>query len=132
MTEAEPATRAERRTPVSVAVGPEQGFPTGRFVMVTLRGREVGVIRLADGALRAWRNWCPHKGAPICRGIVGGTWPPGEPGALSYGHEGQVLACPWHGFEYDLRTGEEMFGTGRTRLLPVAVAVQDGQVVVTG
>ena len=81
--------------------------------------------------MRAVRNWCPHKGAPICRGIVGGTWPPSTHDALQYDREGEVLVCPWHGFEYDLHTGKEMFGTGLTRLRMYPVTVEGDQVFVT-
>jgi nitrite reductase/ring-hydroxylating ferredoxin subunit len=99
--------------------------------MVDAGGEQIGVVQLQNGELRAVRNWCPHKGAPICRGIVGGTWPPSGPGELAYGREGEVLVCPWHGFEYDLKTGKEMFETGVTRLRMYPVSVQDGQVYVT-
>ena len=116
---------------VARAVGAVDDFPTGEFVILDVAGRDLGIIRLPGGEFRAVRNRCPHKAAPICRGIVGGTWPPGTPGVLSYGHEGQVLVCPWHGFEYDLQTGREMFGTGATQLRMYPVTVLDGQVHVT-
>ncbi len=121
----------ERRQKQEVAVGAEADFPEGRFVILQLGTRNIGVVRLQTGAMRAVRNWCPHKGAPICRGIVGGTWPPSAPGALEYGREGEVLVCPWHGFEYDLNTGEELFQPGRPALRLYPVAVRDGQVYIT-
>ena len=113
------------------AVGAADSFPAGVFVMVAVPGRDIGVVKLASGELRAVRNQCPHKGAPICRGIVGGTWPPSAPGRLEFGRDGEVLVCPWHGYEYDLNTGEEMFQTGSTRLKMYDVSVRDGQVFVT-
>ncbi len=121
------AVREKQQT----AVGSVDAFPVGQFVIMEIGGRSVGVIRLGSGELRAVHNWCPHKGAPICRGIVGGTWPPVAPGELNYDRPGEVLACPWHGFEYDLHTGDEMFGTGPTRLRMFPVSVHDGQVYVT-
>ncbi len=114
-----------------VGVGSDADFVAGKFVMVDIPGHDIGVIRLAGGELRAVRNWCPHKGAKICGGIVGGTWPPTTPGELQFAHAGEVLVCPWHGFEYDLNTGKEMFGTGMTRLRMYPVTVADGQVFVT-
>lgn len=114
-----------------IAVGAEASFPVGRFVMVDVAGRDVGVVRLASGEMRAVRNRCPHKGAPICRGIVGGTWPPAGPEELAFDRDGEVLVCPWHGWEYDLNTGNEMFQPRPTRLLMYPVSVRDGQVFVT-
>ncbi|MBR0828635.1 Rieske (2Fe-2S) protein [Bradyrhizobium manausense] len=113
------------------AVGAVDGFPVGQMVMVEVGEQAIGVVKLSNGELRALRNWCPHKGAPICRGIIGGTWPPSDPGKLDYDGTQEVLVCPWHGFEYDLKTGREMFGTGRTRLRLYPVSVQDGTVYVS-
>ncbi len=119
------------RQRAEVAVGPEDRFEAGRFTMVDIPGHDIGVVRLRDGQLRAVRNLCPHKGAPICRGIVGGTWLPSAPGALTYDREREVLACPWHGWEYDLDTGAELFRPVPTRLRLYPVTVRDGQVYVT-
>lgn len=117
--------------PQQVAVGRVDDFTPGHFVIVQAGRWELGITRLADGELRAVRNACPHKGAPICRGIIGGTWPPSEPGELSYDRDGEVLVCPWHGYEYDLRTGTEMFQKTPTRLRLFPVTVRDGEVFVT-
>ena len=119
------------RQHAEVAVGPAAGFPVGRFVVMDVAGQQIGVVQLRSGELRAVRNWGPHKGAPICRGIIGGTWPPSAPGALEYGREGEVLVCPWHGYEYDLDTGRELYQPVPTRLRMFPVTVRDGQVYVT-
>lgn len=111
--------------------GQVEDIPTGSMKLVELGGREIGLTRLPDGAVCAVHNICPHKGAPICRGKVGGTWPPSQPGELTFERRDEVLVCPWHGFEYDLRTGAELYETGRTRLLLVPTEVEDGQVMVS-
>ena len=118
---------AEKR---EVRVGSAADFTAGTFTIVEVDGREIGITRLKDGALRAVRNHCPHKGAPVCRGIVGGTWLPSQPGELVYGRDGEVLVCPWHGFEFDLKTGEELFQPECTKLLMYPVSERDGSVVV--
>jgi nitrite reductase/ring-hydroxylating ferredoxin subunit len=112
-------------------VGPVETFTTGKFVVTTVNDTEIGIVRLASDEFRAVRNWCPHKGAPICRGIVGGTWPPSPPGELAYDRAGKVLVCPWHGFEYDLDTGRELFQAVPTRLRLYPVSVRDNHVYVT-
>lgn len=114
-----------------ISAGPAEAFETGRFRMIKAGSREIGVLRLADGGFRAIRNRCPHKAAPVCKGIIGGTWPPSAPGELRFSHEGKVLLCPWHGFEYDLDTGAEMFRPAAPALRMYPVEVVDGEVWVT-
>jgi nitrite reductase (NADH) small subunit len=111
--------------------GSVEEFATGRFKFIDFHGQEIGVVRLASGQFRAVRNYCPHKGAPICAGIIGGTWPPCEPNMLQFNRDGEILMCPWHGLEYDLNTGREMFNTGSTRLRMFPVSVEDGRVIVS-
>ena len=98
-----------------LAVGPLGDFPVGKFRIVSIDGVEIGIVRLAGGALHAVRNRCPHKGAPVCKGILGGTWPPSAVGELAFERDGEVLVCPWHGYEYDIKTGE-CVGDRRLRL----------------
>jgi nitrite reductase/ring-hydroxylating ferredoxin subunit len=113
------------------AAGPDAGFEPGKFVIVQLGKHSVGITRLRNGDLKAVRNRCPHKGAQICRGILGGTWPPSEPGELRYDREGEVLVCPWHGYEYDLQDGRELYQEVPTRLRFFPVTIRDGTVYVT-
>ena len=123
------STSVRERT--EFAAGPADRFEDGRFVILQAGRHSVGVIRLRDGTLKAVLNRCPHKGAPICRGVVGGTWPPSAPGELAFDRDGEVLVCPWHGFEYDLRDGEELFREVPTRLRFFPVEIRDGTVYVT-
>jgi nitrite reductase/ring-hydroxylating ferredoxin subunit len=119
-----------RRRTMRVDAGPAETIVVGRFMMVTAGTRRIGVTRLANGELRAVRDRCPHKAAPICQGILGGTWLPSAPGELTYARESEILACPWHGYEYDLGTGAELFwpkGPG-LRLYPTEEV--DGRVFV--
>lgn len=113
------------------AVGAEAEFTDGKFNIVQIGRHSIGVVRLHDGEYRAVRNWCPHKGAPVCRGIVGGTWAPSAPGELRYERDGEVLVCPWHGFQYDLRDGTELYQDVPTKLRLFPVEVRDGTVYVT-
>lgn len=84
--------------------------------LVQVAGREIGVIRLREGQLRAIMNRCPHKAAPICRGKVSGVWESSGPGQLSFDDRRDVLVCPWHGFEFSLETGAELFWHKPSRL----------------
>ncbi|HEV3001449.1 MAG TPA: Rieske (2Fe-2S) protein [Solirubrobacteraceae bacterium] len=104
-------------------------LPPGGVREVEVGGRSIGVLNV-DGTLYALRNVCPHQGAPLCRGTVGGTMLPSRPQEWVYGRDGQVLRCPWHGWEFDLTTGRSLIDPARVRVKAYPVAVEEGNVVV--
>lgn len=112
-------------------IGRSQNFSVGAMTLVEVGNRKIGVIRLHGGELRAIMNRCPHKGAPICQGIVGGVWDSAGPGELTYDNARDILVCPWHGFEYDLKSGSEVRWQGASRLRTYAIEDIDGDVFVT-
>ena len=111
-----------------ILIGDASELVPGKFKIVRQGGLNIGVTRLRDGAIRAVRNCCPHKGAAICKGIIGGTWPPSAPGELAYDRDGEILVCPWHGFEYDLKTGDELYRKVPTRLRFYDVIERDAKI----
>jgi nitrite reductase (NADH) small subunit len=114
-----------------VSVGKAADFPVGKFTIVQVDGREIGITQLKNGEFRAVRNHCPHKGAPVCKGFISGTMLPGNVGELVYGRDGEILVCPWHGYEFDLNTGEQVYQDDKDKLLMYPAALKDGEVVVT-
>jgi nitrite reductase (NADH) small subunit len=108
-----------------------ENLPLGKFQIVELDGAEIGILRLASGEVHAVRNVCPHKTAPICKGILGGTWPPSDPGKLEFDRDGEILVCPRHGWEFDVKSGEEMYQRLPARLRKYAVSVVSGEVLLT-
>ncbi|HWP85340.1 MAG TPA: Rieske 2Fe-2S domain-containing protein [Terriglobia bacterium] len=111
-----------------------KGLPPGGKVMVTLDGREYGIYNVG-GRLRALRNVCPDQSGPLCQGdvfdrIEAEVTPSRE--IREYVKEKQaVVACPWHGWEYDLRTGECLWNPRyRVKVYDVEVAA-DGTVRLT-
>ncbi len=72
--------------------------------IVQVKNMEIGIF-LVDGQYYAWRNLCPHAAAPICEGRVCGTTLPSMVYEYEYGREKEILRCPWHGWEFDLKTG---------------------------
>ena len=75
----------------------------GRLV-ARVGGREVGVVWDRErGTAHGIRNRCPHSGAPLCLGRIRER-EGGAPGAYALAGE-RVLRCPWHGWEFDLRSG---------------------------
>ena len=108
--------------------GPIEDFPCGAVHMVRAGRHEIGVVMGANGEIYAIANRCPHRGGAICKGALGGTLMPSEPGELVFGMAGEVLRCPWHGYEFSLRTGKCLFTGLALRLRTYRVEVRDGRV----
>jgi nitrite reductase/ring-hydroxylating ferredoxin subunit len=79
----------------------------GEHRIVEVKGIQFGIYRI-NGQYYAWRNVCPHAGAPVCRGKVCGTRLPSLVYEYKYGRENEILRCPWHGWEFDLLNGEHL------------------------
>ena len=121
----ESPSRERRRYPVATV---EEVPPGGRKI-VEVAGRSIGVFSV-NGTYVAALNVCPHALAPVCRGRLGGTTLPSPPGEFHWGREGEILACPWHGWEFDLLTGKALADDRRhLRLFPVTV--EGGEIFVT-
>ena len=116
-----------------VFVDKVEAFGDGERRLVRKNGHEVGVFRIGEEYF-AWHNICAHQGRPVCQGRI---FPRVlEPLAedrttrgMVYSEEELHIVCPWHGYEYNVRTGRNA-GNPRLRLKPVEVAVRDGAVYV--
>lgn len=102
-------------------------FPAGarKIVSVERAGKttlEIGVFNVG-GVLVAYRNVCPHAGAPVCQGTVCGTTFSGDVGEFTLARQGEILRCPWHGWEFDLLTGAQLVDA-KMKLKSYAVDVQ--------
>ena len=104
----------------------EEDVPEGGHAVVNIEGREIGIYRV-NGEYHAILNYCPHQGAPICAGLVSGTTLPSEVYDYEYGRAGEIVRCPWHGWEFDLQTGKSLF-SDRIRVKKYKVEVQEGKI----
>lgn len=100
--------------------------PDGGHAVVTIEGKSIGVYRIND-IYYAINNYCPHQGAPMCAGLVSGTTLPSNVYEYEYGKSGEILRCPWHGWEFDIRTGKSLFSE-KIWLKTYNVHVQDGRI----
>lgn len=100
-------------------------LPPGARRVVEVAGRSIGVFHV-DGDFVALRNRCPHQGGPLCRGPVTGFLIGERPGEYRYSRAGEILRCPWHGWEFDLRTGRSWFDPVHTRVRSYPVGVGTG------
>jgi 3-phenylpropionate/trans-cinnamate dioxygenase ferredoxin subunit len=108
---------------VSHVVAPAVELPPGTRRIIEVEGRSIGVFNV-DGRYYALRNACPHQGAPLCLGSIGGTMVESRPGEYRWEREGEILRCPWHGWEFDLTDGKSVFNPHRTRVRSYQVSVR--------
>jgi nitrite reductase/ring-hydroxylating ferredoxin subunit len=110
-------------------VGAVAEFEEARPRIVTVRGQQIGVVRCGD-AFYAMRNRCPHMQAPLLRGIVEHNVCAGEQfGRLALEADRPVIGCPWHGWQFDLKTGESVSGAP-LRVTTFRTQVEQGRVFV--
>ena len=95
-------------------VCPAAELGPGDRVITTLGGFSVGVFNI-DGEYYALKNDCPHQRAPLCEGALTGTTVSDTPGEYDWQHDGQIVQCPWHGWEFDVTTGESVFNPHRVK-----------------
>lgn len=65
--------------------------------LVHVEGRRIVVARTAEG-FRAFDDRCTHRGGSLAGGTL----------------IGNVVQCPWHGSQFDVRTGEVLRGPATT------------------
>ncbi len=96
-------------------------IPPGGRKIVEVKGRSIGIFNV-HGSFVAVLNVCPHELAPVCLGAVRGTAVASVPGEYHWVRDGEILACPWHGWEFDLLTGQALADkVKRLRCYPVMV-----------
>jgi 3-phenylpropionate/trans-cinnamate dioxygenase ferredoxin subunit len=98
-------------------------IPPGGRKIVDVAGRSIGVFHV-DGDFFAIRNSCPHQGGPLCAGQLTGFLMAETPGNYTYTRRGEILRCPWHGWEFDVKTGQSWWDPARTRVRSYEVQVQ--------
>jgi NAD(P)H-dependent nitrite reductase small subunit len=80
---------------------------------VTVGDTEIAIFRLEDRCLTI-ENKCPHKGGPLCDGIVSGV----------------TVVCPLHGQRFDLETGMPVLASQPAGVLTFPTRVENGIIFV--
>jgi nitrite reductase (NADH) small subunit len=93
-----------------VAVGRVEELPPGTLKHVRVGDEEIALAH-CDGGVYATEAHCLHLQGPLAQGHL----------------EGCVLTCPWHGWQYDVRTGENEFDLA-IKLRTYDVQVEDGEI----
>ncbi len=85
---------------------------TGTGKLVQVNGMEIAVFN-AGGQFYATSPGCPHEDGPLADGTL----------------DGDVVVCPWHGFDFDLKTGGCLVDPD-LRVATYPVKVEGGNVLV--
>ena len=88
-----------------------QDVPPGTLKSVRVGQRSYAVVNV-EGEIHALLNDCPHRGGSLAGGRL----------------LGQEVACAWHGFRFDARTGEATMPRDHDPATTVAVRVVDGSI----
>src|SRR5919108_1165605 len=100
----------------------------GQRKIVSLAGRSIGIFNV-DGEYFALRNRCPHQGGALCEGKLWGSLEATAPGVFEYSPTKDILTCPWHGWEFHVRTGRSWCDPVRLRVRRFEVSLEDGRTV---
>jgi nitrite reductase/ring-hydroxylating ferredoxin subunit len=101
----------------------------GQIVSAQLGPMPVAVVRAQDGTLYGLLDKCLHQGGRLSRGILEPAPIADVPGDYQVDPDLQIIKCPWHGYEYDLKTGCTLFDPNQ-RVRTFTVREEDGQIVI--
>lgn len=115
-----------------VKVSTQAEIPPGSRRIFEVDGRAIGVFNLA-GSYYALSNVCTHQGGPVCNGqvlprLTAEVLPDGEVREV-LSPEPDIVVCPWHGWEFDVRTGE-CLANPRKSLPSYKVIEEDGDLYI--
>ena len=102
-------------------------FPAGSRRAVDIGGRSIAIFNRGDRYF-ALRNVCPHHGAPLVTHGLRGTMTANGPGDYRYARGGEIVRCPWHGYEYSAEDGR-CLADPALRVKVYRVEVEDDEVV---
>jgi nitrite reductase/ring-hydroxylating ferredoxin subunit len=117
-----------------VFVGASDRVAEGKRLVVDVGSTTIGIFRV-EGKLYAYLNKCAHQGGPVCQGkivprVTEVIDERGESHGFAFDESNLHIVCPWHGFEYDIKTGAHP-GRRAARLVGVVVEESADGIYVT-
>jgi nitrite reductase (NADH) small subunit len=73
-----------------VRVAGTEDIAVGQGALIEVDGVTLAVFNAGGGRFHATSPLCPHEDGPLAEGWI----------------EGDVVVCPWHGFDFELGTGQ--------------------------
>lgn len=114
-----------------VLVAQVDSFGEADRKVVEVSGIEVGIFKLGQEFF-AYENKCPHLEGPVCQGKIlpcalEDIQADGSSNGRVFSKTQTNVVCPWHGFEFDIRTGTHPLDS-RLRLRKIPLKVLDGAI----
>ena len=103
----------------------------GTSKRVAVGARQIAVFNV-NGEFFAINDKCPHESGSLCTGKIVGVAAADEPGRYRLERDGEFVKCPWHGWEFDIRTGQSWCDPARTRVRTYHTEVEPGAEIVKG
>jgi nitrite reductase/ring-hydroxylating ferredoxin subunit len=103
----------------------------GSCKLVTAKGRDIAMFNVG-GKFYALANRCPHKGGSLCLGRITGLAQSSGPGDYRLIRAGEFVRCPWHGWEFEIATGQSYCDPKTMRARQFEVMVAPGEELVKG
>ena len=116
-----------------VNIGSASEFADPGRKVVAFERFEVAIFKL-EGEFFAYLNHCPHMGGPVCQGkmiakVEEILAEDRTSQGMAFSKTRMHVVCPWHGYEFDIRTGVHP-GNSRARLRKLPVALSGDDVII--
>jgi nitrite reductase/ring-hydroxylating ferredoxin subunit len=112
-------------------IAPVSELPPGSRKFLVLEDRPIAIFNV-KGEYFGLLNRCPHQGAALCEGPLIGLAEAELPGDIRYTRQGEILRCPWHGWEFDIKTGQSWCHPESVKARTYQVAVVPGEALAKG
>ncbi len=97
---------------------------------VVVNGKAIVLVKSKNGEVFALRDVCPHKGPCLSLGMIDENCSSSSVGEYIFEKDKEVLRCPWHSWEFDIRTGRSIFNPDKVRVKTYEVNIDNGLVYI--
>lgn len=94
-----------------IKIAEVKDLPPGQAAAFDVEGQKIALFNV-EGTFYAIGDTCTHRGGPLSEGLVAGT----------------IVTCPWHGADFDLKTGAVMRSPARQEVPSFRVVIEGGDV----
>ncbi len=112
-------------------IAPVKDIPAGTRKLIEIRGRNIVIFNL-QGEFFCLLDRCPHQGGSLCRGQLVGLVEANEPGIYKFSRPNEIIRCPWHGWEFDIRSGKSTCNPEKIQATQYGIEIKKGTMIADG